>query len=123
MIPRSVHLHPARTGALLAALLAACGTTDDRPQTFEYITLEVLAPACGTVACHSSSSRVAGYELDTLAGARTSLQRLVTRGQPDASRLYDVLAGTGKLMPPDAPIADPDIELIRSWIVAGAPGL
>jgi hypothetical protein len=108
----------------LAILAAGCGTeADDRPQTFEYITLEVLAPACGTVACHSSSSRVEGYELDTLDGARTSLGRLVVRGQPDASKLYDVIAGSGLVMPPDAPIADPDVELIRSWIAAGAPGL
>jgi hypothetical protein len=112
------------SAALLAGSLAACGTTpDSRPQTVEYITLEVLSPACGTFACHSSSTRVQGYAFDTIADARTSLRELVTPGHPERSLLYDVLAGNGMVMPPDAPIATEDVELIRGWILAGAPGL
>jgi len=107
------------------SILGACGTSpDDRPQTFEYIALEVLTPACGTVACHSSSTHVEGFAFDTLDEARTALRRLVTPGNPDASRIYDVIAGSGDpQMPPDAPLATQDIELIRAWISAGAPGL
>jgi len=112
------------TAALVAAATAACGTTpDDRPATFEYITLEVLAPACGTVACHSTSTRTQGYAFDTLDAARASLQRLVTAGQPAASLLNDVLTSSRKRMPPDAPLADEDIALIQKWITAGAQGL
>lgn len=107
------------------AVCGSCATSpDDRPQTFEYISLEVLTPACGTVACHSSSTRVQGYAFDTLDDARSSLRRLIAPGNPEASRLYDVIAGAGDpQMPPDAPLATQDIELIRAWIAQGAPGL
>ena len=111
-------------GALLATATIACGTTpDDRPATFEYITLEVLAPSCGTVACHSTSTKIGGFAFDTLDAAHPSLRALVAAGQPDASRLNDVITSSRKRMPPDAPLADEDIALIRTWITAGAPGL
>jgi hypothetical protein len=109
---------------LIAVALAGCGTTpDSRPQTFAYITLEVLTPACALVACHSTSTRVAGYAFDTLAASRESLRALVTPGQPERSELYTIIATTREVMPPDAPLATEDIDLIRSWILAGAPGL
>ncbi len=110
--------------ALTAATLLGCGTSpDSRPLTFEYITLEVLAPACGTVACHSSTTRDHGYAFDELSDARTSLTQLVTKGDPARSRLYDVITSSNSIMPPDAPLASEDIALIKSWIAAGAPGL
>ncbi|HEY4243225.1 MAG TPA: c-type cytochrome domain-containing protein [Kofleriaceae bacterium] len=111
--------------ALLATVaFAGCGTTpDDRPQTFEYITLEVLAPACGTVACHSTTTREHGYAFDTLDAAQVSLGQLVTPGHADSSQLYDVITRTNGVMPPDSPLADEDIALIGNWIDAGAPGL
>ena len=108
----------------LFALLAACASgTDDRPQTFEFVTLEVLAPACGTVACHSSTTREHGYAFDTLADARKALARLVAAGKPESSRLYDIITRSSGVMPPDAPLASEDIDLIKRWIAAGAPGL
>jgi hypothetical protein len=110
--------------AVFAAALGGCGTTpDSRPQTFEYVTLEVLRPACGTVACHSTSTRVEGYAFDTLDAARESLRVLVTPGHPEQSKLYEIISTTREVMPPDAPLATEDIELIQSWILAGAPGL
>ena len=110
--------------AVCIATLAACGTTpDDRPATLEVVTLEVLAPACGTVACHSTTTNEQGYAFDTLAAARETLPRIVTAGQPDGSELYDVLVGRRTRMPPDAPLADEDIALVRAWIAAGAQGL
>jgi len=110
--------------ALLAVATVACGTTqDDRPATFEYITLEVLAPSCGTVACHSTTTKTEGYAFDTLDAARASLRRLVAPGQPDGSLINDVLTSSRKRMPPDAPLADEDIALIQKWITAGAQGL
>ena len=109
---------------LVAAAVAGCGTTpDSRPQTFEYITLEVLSPACGLVACHSTSTRVAGYAFDTLAVSREALRVLVTPGHPEQSELYQIISTPREVMPPDAPMATEDIDLIRSWILAGAPGL
>jgi len=108
---------------ILEGLLgAACGTSPDpRPATFEVISLAVLAPACATVACHSSTTNVQGYAFDTLDGARGALRQLVRAGEPGQSKLIDVI--TSRQMPPDAPMADQDVALIEEWIAAGAEGL
>lgn len=117
-------MRPRFTYLFFAIALTACGTSpDSRPQTFEYITLEVLSPSCALVACHSISTRVNGYAFDTLDASREAMHALVTPGQPERSELYTILLSTQKIMPPDAPMADEDIALIRSWILAGAPGL
>ncbi|HET9624947.1 MAG TPA: c-type cytochrome domain-containing protein [Kofleriaceae bacterium] len=109
---------------LAAAGAAGCGTSpDSRPKTFEYITLEVLSPACAMVACHSTSTKVEGYAFDTLAASRASLRQLVRPGDPEHSELYTIIATPEEVMPPDAPLATEDIDLIRSWILDGAPGL
>ena len=112
------------TCVFLVATAAGCASgPDTRPQTFEYITLEVLSPACALVACHSTSTRVAGYAFDTLSASRESLRSLVTPGHPEQSELYQIISTPREVMPPDAPLATEDIDLIRSWILAGAPGL
>ena len=104
------------------ALFAACGTTpDDRPATFEYVSLTVLAPSCGTVACHSTTTQTQGYAFDTLAGARLALRSLVSAGHPEGSRLIEVI--TSNQMPPDVPMLDQDVALIEAWITNGAQGL
>jgi len=109
---------------LIAIVMIGCGTSpDSRPQTFEYITLEVLSPSCALVACHSTCTRVDGFAFDTLALSRASLRELVVPGNPDQSELYQVISGSRDVMPPDAPMSTEDIDLIRSWIQAGAPGL
>lgn len=111
-------------GALGA--LPACGTEEDtRPAEFEYIVQTVLAPACGTPACHSSSIKAAGFALDTVDATREAIadEALVIPGEPEASSLLYVMTGNAdERMPPDGPLPDADIELIRSWIAAGAEG-
>lgn len=112
------------TSLVLAAGLAACGTTpDERPVTVEVVALSILAPTCGQVQCHSSSTHLEGYAFDTLAEAKVALKRLVsTTGR--RSKLIEVLSADGEeRMPPDAPLADEDIALIQAWVDAGAPGL
>jgi hypothetical protein len=103
-----------------SALLIGCGTSDDRPATVEVVSLEILAPSCGAVQCHSTTTRLEGLAFDTLDDAKASLREL------------DVRAGTGgelieviddKVMPPDSPMFANDVELIKQWIAAGAPGL
>ena len=108
---------------LLAALLAACGTSpDSRPATVEVISLEILAPTCGQVQCHSTSTAIQGYAFDTLEASKVALRDLVGgRGRAD---LIEVLETTGgKRMPPDSPLDPQDIDLIKAWIAAGAQGL
>ncbi len=110
--------------ALAIALLAGCGTTpDERPATLEVITLEVLAPTCGQVQCHSTTTRTEGFAFDTIDAARESLREPEVRGGR-GGELYDVLTADGEdRMPPDSPMNDQDIALIMRWIDDGAPGL
>jgi hypothetical protein len=112
-----------RFAVLLAgcAFAAACGTTDDRPATLEVVSLTVLAPSCGMVACHSTTTKTEGYAFDTLTSARESLRGLVSPGDPSRSHLIEVLRS--REMPPDSPMADQDVALVEAWIAGGAEGL
>lgn len=97
--------------------LAACGTEpDSRPVTLEAVVFEVLAPTCGQVQCHSTSTHTEGYALDTLDAARSSMSRKSDRDK----LLREMEEGS---MPPDAPLDDRDLALFKAWIDAGAPGL
>ncbi len=109
----------------LAVGLAACGTTpDERPVTIEVVALSILAPTCGQVQCHSTSTHLQGYAFDTLAEAKVAIKRLVNKTNPQRSKLLTVLTADGEeRMPPDAPLAEEDIALIQAWLDAGAPGI
>jgi Planctomycete cytochrome C len=113
-------------GAMLAA--GGCGVEEDeRPLDLQYIVTTILAPSCGTAACHSSRIKTAGVAFDTLEATREAFNSdaLVIEGEPDASGLYFLLVGEtepDERMPKDAPLPDADIELIRRWIAAGAEG-
>jgi len=41
---------------------AACGTTDDRPAVWTYISAELFQPNCATASCHSTGLAVAGLD-------------------------------------------------------------
>lgn len=105
-------------------LSGACGTSpDDRPATVNVIALEILAPTCGQVQCHSSTTKLEGLAFDTLEGAKESLRDLVGVGGT-RDELIGVLTADGEeRMPPDSPLAEQDIALIEAWIANGAPGL
>jgi hypothetical protein len=112
---------------------------DDRPATFEYITLTVLRPTCAPFMCHSGPVNYYDYRFDSLEHAQYSMTQgdggmLVIPGSADSSLLYRVLwrktldqpDGTGSYrprMPYDQPMPIADIALIRRWIDAGADGL
>ena len=113
----------------LLALAGACGTTDTRPETADYIIEAILVPYCGRGGCHSSATQAGNLPFDTIPSALDSLTkssrrgRLVIAGSSQTSRLYTVLVDTSRIMPPDQPLADADIALIQRWIDDGAPGL
>ncbi len=113
----------------LAAALVACGTgEDERPATLEVVTLTILAPSCGQVQCHSSTTRREELAFDTVEHARAAMIELridqsIEDGKLIENDLMDVLLGEDEQMPPDSPLADQDIELIQAWLVAGGPGL
>lgn len=117
-------------GALLAlGGPAGCATdTDERPQTADYIAAAILAPSCGRSTCHTSIAKLGGYVFDNVADAKASLRRLVKPGEPESQqRLLRVMGAAGntpeEIMPPEAPLPEADLDLIRAWIAGGAAGL
>jgi hypothetical protein len=120
-------------GALLGGAAGACGVTDDRPRTLEYITDTILAPTCAAAQCHSAFTMQVGDEFDTVDATRRTIviNGLVEPGVPGASFMYNsiTIGVTSLLNPPnmvrmpfDAPMPDADIALIRAWITEGAHG-
>jgi hypothetical protein len=101
---------------------------------FQRIQDTILTPLCA--GCHSGFFAPHGLRLDArnsyrlLVGAPSaevpSVQR-VKSGDPDASYLVQKLEGhaaEGVRMPASGPpLSRENIELIRQWIAAGAPGV
>jgi cytochrome c551/c552 len=110
------------------ALVAACGTTpDERPLTLEVVTLSVLAPTCGQVQCHSTTTKTVGYAFDTVDASSASLKALHVN-DPDygyfGGGLFQAIHGDGlKRMPPDGPLSDQDYDFLTAWVAAGTPTL
>jgi hypothetical protein len=124
-------------GAL--AGVSGCGSTDDRPATWSYVSTAILEPSCATANCHSAIAARASVDLSTRAAGYTSL---VTRGYVIAranvpadggaplidddqrvarSAVPQLMRAVGNLrMPPDMPLPETDIQLVEKWIRAGA---
>lgn len=122
------HRIPARwwwrgVGLLLA--VAGCGsTTDDRPATWAFIAPAIIEPSCATASCHSEAGERAGVVLYDPAIAYKSLvtdRHFVVPGNPDASELMALVRAQGsRRMPPDFALPGADIDLLETWIRAGA---
>jgi hypothetical protein len=109
---------------LILLLAAACAGEDDRPAVWSYIAPAIIQPSCATARCHSKFTATQGLRFDSADDSYTYLVGggLVIPYRPQDSRLIYLLRGVETLrMPPDAPLPDPDIELIEEWILAGAP--
>lgn len=120
----------------VAAAAAACSTADDRPTELGYIHSAILRPSCATAMCHSKLGSQGGVDLSTPEAAYLVLvgrpcgapehpgdppRNWVYPGHPDASQLIGLLRGEGgRLMPPDVPLPDVEIELVERWILEGA---
>ena len=113
----------------VALALAACNTQPDRPETADYIIVSILEPYCGRGGCHTIDTQPHGLAFDTIPNslaAMRSSQRgevLVVPGDPQRSRLVTILTDSSRIMPPDQPLQDADIELISNWVADGADGL
>ena len=119
-------------------LLGACGETmDDRPLELEYLTQAIFAPSCGATNCHSTFTQAKELVLDTPEGVRTAMvdhpllnfnSDAYDPDQPQNAALIIWITeidpfdrGIGR-MPFDAPIPNKDVELLKEWIAAQAPG-
>ena len=122
--------------AIAALALVACDTVDDRPDTWSYIHAAIIEPSCATANCHSAISRTAGIDLSDREQSyvfvvgrlcTTSMGLPVGPGNyafpfhPERSPLLHLLRGDAdRIMPPDTPLPDPEIELVERWILDGA---
>jgi hypothetical protein len=121
---------------LAAAAAWGCGPGDDRPATWSYISPAIIQGNCATSSCHGPTAAVAGLDLSTAEKGWNGLLRqklperekgyeanrpMVIPFNPDQSRVVNMLRARGaNRMPPDRPLAEADIVLIESWILAGA---
>ena len=107
-------------------MVAGCaGDPNARPASWDYIHAAIIAPNCATSSCHSSLAATAGVVLDDADVAYRALtdpkHNYITPGDP-GSTLMSLLEGDERpRMPPDAPLPQADIDLVRAWIEAGAP--
>ena len=108
---------------LFGSVLAfACGGADTRPAEWSYIHAAIVTPSCATASCHSAAAVAGGMKFDDPVETRRLwlAAPYVTPGDPN-SALMALLEGNERdRMPPDAPLPDADIELIRRWIEEGA---
>ena len=123
MCPRQPWFSPLRVLSLLVLVTACTGDPAERPATWAYLHPAIVAPSCATSSCHTERVETAGVALDDADEAYDALigRRFVIPGDP-ASTLMSLLEGDERRrMPPDAPLPRADIELILTWIEAGAP--
>lgn len=113
---------PVRRLAPLVALAGACIEPHDRPASWSYIHPAIIAPSCATSACHGELGARGGIVLDDPDDSYELLlgDRYVVPGATTSPLLYQLEGDERQLMPPDAPLPQVDVELIRTWIVEGA---
>jgi hypothetical protein len=128
---------------VLAVCLAACSdsgknpTGDGNPDTTVAFAAEVqpiFTASCATTDCHTGAQPAMGLRLSSADGYGNIVNRpsqeaptyqLVRPSKPDSSYLYLKVEGAsgieGARMPFGGTLSATSIELIRHWIVQGAP--
>ena len=106
------------TGLVLAVSAAAgCGgSVDSRPAKWSYIYPVIIQPNCATANCHSTLTQRKGVRLDTIENGYKAAKSWAGF----VPNLRSISTAFPR-MPPDAPMPDPDIALIESWVQAGEP--
>lgn len=116
-----------RLSTALAALssLAACGPTG----TLTAIEANVFSKSCAQTSCHKGASSAGALNLEGRTFARlvngsatVSGEVMVVPGKPEASLLMKRLSPVAPftVMPPTEALDAERLELVRSWIAAGA---
>jgi hypothetical protein len=98
------------------------GDPRDRPATWSYLHAAIIEPNCATSSCHSSLAAIAGITLDDPGDAYQQLiaRRFVVPGDPSSTLMLLLEGDERRRMPPDAPLPAADIDLVGTWIEAGA---
>jgi hypothetical protein len=115
--------------ALLALVASCADQTDTRPETADYIIEAILVPFCGRAGCHTAETQPHNLAFDTIDNALAAMKSsdrgmaLVVPGDASRSELVTILSNSSRIMPPDSPLPEANIELITNWVNAGAPGL
>jgi hypothetical protein len=126
----------------VAILIAACGdshisvqtSTVNSSATLSRIQLEIFTPSCAISGCHDTSTHQAGLDLsagnayvqivDISAAEMPALKR-VAPSDPNNSYLFQKINGTANIgvqMPLGAsPLNSDQMNLVRDWILRGAP--
>jgi cytochrome c553 len=108
--------------SILAFVLPTAASFGQDPgEMFETGVRPLFAANC--IQCHNAKLRTAGLDLSTLPGiaAGGDSGPLVSKNNPEASRLLDVIGYHGKLkMPPGGKLPDAAIEKLTAWVKAGA---
>lgn len=108
-------------------LLLACGP----PATLTQVESEVFAKSCAQTSCHKGSSpagslNLEGRTYEKLVNVMAPDQPgavLVVPGKPESSWLMKKLTSTSPtitMMPPGEALDGARLEMVRSWIAAGA---
>lgn len=107
---------------LLLPCVLSCSEPADRPASWDYIHPAVIVPSCVTASCHSSLTQRAGINLEDKDAAYRTLIDLqyVVPGDTGSALLFLLEGDERTLMPPNAPLPEADVELIRQWILDGA---
>jgi hypothetical protein len=110
---------------VLAPLVAACGP----PGTLSKVEADVFVKSCAQTSCHKGGSgagelNLEGRTFSRLVNGKTTVpgEVMVVPGKPEASLLMKRLKGTApySVMPAAEQLDAERLELVRSWIAAGA---
>jgi mono/diheme cytochrome c family protein len=100
---------------LLASVFLLVGGAAHAAETYEEVSAQILKVSC--VGCHSGLSAPAGLDLSSYASLMAS--GVIVPGKPEESYLFErIEAGE---MPPKVPLTAAEVDLVRRWILAGAP--
>ncbi|MDR3633923.1 MAG: hypothetical protein P4L84_08970 [Isosphaeraceae bacterium] len=107
----------------LGALAAAADAAKPKPKvTFQDQVSGVFKNRCNS--CHNGDKQKGGLNLESFGGTMQGggSGKVVEPGDPDGSRLLELVAHKDEpKMPPNSPkIPDAEIDLIRQWIEGGA---
>lgn len=114
-----------RIACALAICAIACGCggePDSGPVSWSYVHAAVVVPSCASAGCHSAADRVALLDLSDRDGALAALLegRYVVPGDPNSPLLYQLEGTERRMMPPNGPLPEGEVDLVRRWIIQGA---